>query len=208
MLFLASPLLNSGSTTKHGRLRRHGLMGVPLSLSTLIAALRLLRHPEWTRAGDSQSRIRSDKFSTDYAEPVVVFLIGLRVNTWRRPWHVVPLLLSIPPMVQALTGAADSGLLGYRLLFGPGPRQAMLVQYWRRAADLHAFAHDPAGSHRAAQRRFFRHYAASGGAVGVWHEMLAVPAGAYHCMYGNMPLTGIGALRQLHPSPWAMADNG
>jgi hypothetical protein len=81
----------------------------------------------------------------------------------------------------------------------------MLIQYWREIDDLLEFARRPASTHLAAQKRLWRHYAAAGGAVGVWHEILPVPEIAYGCLYGNMPPTGIGALRGLRPRPgrWA-----
>ncbi|MEY9895071.1 hypothetical protein ABIA35_003106 [Catenulispora sp. MAP12-49] len=127
-------------------------------------------------------------------------MIGIRINKWRAPRHWLPLLLALPPMVCDLADDPDSGLLGYRLLLGPGPRQAMLVQYWSDTDALHTFARDIDSPHRAAQERFWRHYAAGRAAVGVWHELLT--AAAPEALYGNMPPTGIGALRDVQPLAW------
>jgi hypothetical protein len=80
----------------------------------------------------------------------------------------------------------------------------MLLQYWRNTSELRAFARHPASSHRAAQQRFWQHYAAAGGAVGVWHEMLPLAEGTYHSLYGNMPPTGIGVTRPLRQQAWEM----
>ncbi len=173
---------------------------VRVVLSTLLDLGKLLLHPQWT-AGDSRpDGIRVGKVAADGTRPVTVFMVGIRVNRWRAPWHWLPLLLALPPMVRELAAEPDSGLLGYRLLLGPGVRQAMLLQYWRDAEDLHTFARDPNSPHRAAQRRFWRHYSAAGAAVGVWHELL--PASAPESLYGNMPPTGIGALRDVRPLVW------
>jgi hypothetical protein len=170
----------------------------------LLGLVRLLRRPEWTRGGDPSPQMRLGKFAVDNAAPVVVFLVGIRINKWRRPRHWLPLLLAMPAALDELKSQPDGGLLGYRLLLGPGPRQAMLLQYWRNVGDLRAFARHPESIHRAAQKRLWEHYAGAGGAVGVWHEMLPVSEGSYHSLYGNMPPTGIGVLRPLREQVWEM----
>jgi Domain of unknown function (DUF4188) len=180
---------------------------VHVALSALLDLGRLLVHPQWT-VGDGRGDGRGDgirvgKVAAASTDPVTVFMVGIRINRWLAPWHWLPLLLALPPMVRELAAEPDSGLLGYRLLLGPGVRQAMLVQYWRDAQDLHTFARDPLSPHRAAQQRFWRHYAAGGAAVGVWHELL--PASAPESLYGNMPPTGIGALRDVRPLAWTVS---
>jgi fumigallin biosynthesis monooxygenase-like protein len=169
-------------------------------MCALLDGLRLVRRPEWSR-DEGHGRIRPGKVSADNSEPAVVFLIGIRINRWRAVRRWLPLLLSLPGMLLDLVRAPDSGLLGYRLLLGPGPRQAMIIQYWRGAEELHRFARGASGSHRPAQRRYWWHYGDSD-AVGVWHEFLAVPEGKHHSMYGNMPPAGIGATRPVRAGQW------
>jgi hypothetical protein len=169
---------------------------------------RLLIRPEWVRGQHADTSVRAGKFAADNADPIVVFLVGIRINSWWKVRYWLPLILTMPTMLRELVTAPDGGLLGYRLLLGPGPRQAMLVQYWRGPEELRAFAGDPTGSHRSAQRQFWRHYAACGGVVGVWHEILAVPERAHHSLYGNMPPTGIGGLHGVRPVEWMLADRG
>lgn len=84
------------------------------------------------------------------AEPVVLFMVGVRINKWRKVGHWLPLLLTLPGMLRELITTPDGGLLGYRLLIGPGPRNAMLAQYWRSSDDLLRFARDVPGTHRSA----------------------------------------------------------
>ena len=175
---------------------------VGLALPALRDSGKLLLHPQWTLGGGPPDEIRVGKVSADGTDPVTVFMVGIRVNRWLTPWHWLPLVLALPSMVRESAVDPDSGLLGYRLLLGPGVRQAMLVQYWRDAADLHAFARGPNSSHRAAQKRFWRHYAGAGGAVGIWHELLQ--ANAPESLYGNMPPTGIGAPRGVRLPAWTV----
>jgi len=40
-------------------------------------------------------------------------------------------------------------------------------------------------------------------AVGVWHELLVSAEGQHQGMYGNMPPTGLGALRPVRPGQWS-----
>ena len=160
----------------------------------------LLLRPEWSRDGGPVA-VRPGKLTADNAEPAVMFLLGIRINRWRKIRRWLPLLLTIAGMLRELAAAPDSGLLGYRLLLGPGPRQAMIVQYWRSTDDLHGYARERAGSHRSAQRRYWWHYGASDG-VGVWHELMHSPEGSHHALYGNMPPTGLGAHRTVRTEEW------
>lgn len=52
---------------------------------------------------------------------------------------------------------------------------------------------------QADANRFWNRYFTSGGAVGIWHEMLSVGKGAYQCIHGDMPATVLGAIRGLKP---------
>ena len=171
----------------------------------LVNAVRLQRCPEWTR-DRGPGAVRAGMVVADNREPAVVFVVGLRINRWRAVRRWVPLILTVPTMLRDLTRAPDSGLLGYRVLLGPGPRQAAVLQYWRRPEDLHRFAGDLAGAHRAAKRRYWWHYGASE-AVGVWHELLVSADGQHQGMYGNMPPFGLGAMRPVRPGRWSAAPD-
>lgn len=140
------------------------------------------------------------------ADPVALFMAGVKINKWRKVGHWLPLLLTLPGMLRELITTPDGGLLGYRLLIGPGPRHVMLVQYWRSSDDLLRFARDVPGTHRSAQRRFWRHYGSGG--VGVWHELLPVAEGVHHGMHGNMPPIGLGALHPVRSELWWMENAG
>lgn len=133
----------------------------------------------------------SGRFTDGGREALVVFLIGMRVNRWRavRAWW--PTMTAMPRMLRELSQDPRSGLLGYRLLIGAGG--PYVVQYWRDLDALLAYAHDPEQQHRPAWRDFNTRARESHGAVGIWHETYAVPAGAHESMYVDMPVTGLAA---------------
>ncbi|QBX56715.1 DUF4188 domain-containing protein [Nocardioides seonyuensis] len=123
-------------------------------------------------------------------EDVVVFVIGMRINRLRRVRSWWPSFVGMPRMLKELEAQPDSGLLGATLLFGG--RTLMVVQYWRSAEQLGAYARDTAKSHAPAWAAFNR-AAAPTGDVGIFHETYVVPADRIESLYGNMPAFGLGA---------------
>jgi hypothetical protein len=131
-----------------------------------------------------------------YDGDLVVFLIGMRVNSWRavRAWR--PVARAMGPMLRELSKDPDSGLLGYRML--PTWRGITLIQYWESVEKLQAFANDGDRTHRPAWLDYFRQ-SFQGGAAGIWHETYVVPAGNTETIYGNMPLIGLGKVAGVVP---------
>lgn len=165
------------------------------------------KRTDWARPGlhsatapAAQEGILHGRHLADSDEPVAVFLIGMRINRWRKVRHWLPLFIAMPRMLKELSEDDKSGMLSYRLLLGPGPRQVLVVQYWRRAGDVRAFAAAGDRTHRPAQDAFWTRYAAGKGAVGIWHELLSVRAGAYEAIYADMPAIGLGAAVGLRPA--------
>lgn len=137
---------------------------------------------------------------------LAVFLIGLRINHPWRPDLWVPALGAMGPMVAELYAAKaaagrgegeELGFLGHRSLIGAGG--PTLVQYWRSAEDIYAYAHDLGRSHRPASKAFYERGRRAGGAVGIWHETYAVPAGGHESLYLAMPPTGLAAATGVAP---------
>lgn len=137
--------------------------------------------------------INTGRWAARGDDGMVVFLIGMRISSWRAVRDWFPVFTVMPRMIRELTADPALGLLGTRFLIDP-PRGATLIQYWRSAADLQAFAADPDHAHRPAWTRFFR-TAYKGGAVGVWHETYVV--GEHESVYVNMPAFGLGAAATL-----------
>ena len=127
-----------------------------------------------------------------YDGELVVFLIGMRVNSVFKVREWLPVAKAMGPMLRELMKDKDSGLLGFRTL--PTWRGVTLIQYWESVEKLQAFAGDNGRTHRPAWVEYFRK-SYKGGAVGIWHETYVVPAGNTETIYGNMPLFGLGRVK-------------
>jgi hypothetical protein len=115
----------------------------------------------------------------------VVFLIGFRVN---KPWKIhkwLPVFLAMPAMLRELERRPESGFLGHIFSLG------VIVQYWRSAEQLEAYARDHSQSHWPAWVAFNKRVGKSRGDVGIWHETYCVRAGEYECVYSGMPPYGL-----------------
>jgi hypothetical protein len=135
--------------------------------------------------------VRAGQWTDGHDGEVVVFLIGMTVNRWWRPDKWWPVFTAMPRMLAELSKDHDSGLLGYRLVIGG--RGPSVVQYWSSTEKLLAYAHDTEREHRKAWRAFNQRARTGAGAVGIWHETYAVPAGAHETIYGNTPPMGLAA---------------
>jgi hypothetical protein len=134
--------------------------------------------------------VRGGQYVADpEADEVVVFLIGMRINRFRRPRSWWPTFVAMPRMLDELS-KADLGLLGHRTFWSG--RVLLVVQYWRSAAELGAYARDSARLHTPAWGAFNQQAAATGD-VGIFHETYVVPRAAIETIYGNMPTFGLAA---------------
>ncbi|MFC3831985.1 MULTISPECIES: DUF4188 domain-containing protein [Deinococcus] len=124
----------------------------------------------------------------------VVFMIGARIN---QPWNVpawLPVVRAMPRMLSELQRHPELGLLG-----GQG-HGTTLIQYWRSAEHLQAYAQARDREHLPAWRAFYRAARRSPSAVGIWHETYHVEAGAYETVYYAMPPFGLGRVGTLVPA--------
>src|SRR3954447_15973246 len=137
----------------------------------------------------TMTTIRTGRWTHEYGDGLVVFLIGVRVNrplAVRRWWPVVS---AMPRMLRELQEDPALGLLGVTSTVQG--RGGLMVQYWRDLESLLAYAHDPAHAHRPAWRDFNKGARAAGDAGGIWHEPFVVPPGGHETIYANMPLQGL-----------------
>ena len=126
-------------------------------------------------------------------EPVVVFLIGMRVNRWWKVHQWLRTALAMPRMLRELGEHPELGLLGGESWFG---RTTILVSYWKSVDHLFAYAKMRNADHLPAWRAFNKHIGTNGD-VGIWHETYIVEPGASESVYVNMPEFGLGKVMGL-----------
>lgn len=122
----------------------------------------------------------------------VVFLIGMRVNKWWKIHKWLPVAMSMPRMLKELKSNPDLGLLGM------GSARTMFIQYWESFEKLEKFARSRDNTHMPAWKNFMKNVG-SNGDVGIWHETYKITNGNYECIYGNMPLFGLGKVGKVVP---------
>jgi hypothetical protein len=139
--------------------------------------------------------INQGRMTHQYGGELVVFLIGMTINKWWRIDRWLPVFRAMPTMLRELSTDPDSGLLGYRLVFGlHGP---WLVQYWSSLDKLYAYASDRDAAHRPAWAAFNRSARSARGAVGIWHETF--PVQHAESIYVGTPLQGLAKATAIRP---------
>jgi hypothetical protein len=118
----------------------------------------------------------------------VVFLIGLRVNRWWKPWTWLRVGSAMPRMLKELAEQPELGFLGSEAWFG---RTTIMVQYWRSMDALMSYAKNREAEHLPAWQSFNKLVGTSGD-VGIWHETYRVRPGDYESVYVNMMPFGLG----------------
>lgn len=145
-----------------------------------------------------QRAINPARLTADHHGPLVVFLIGMRINAFHRIDRWLPVARAMGPMVAELAQDPTSGFLGAQAMLA-GLRTVTMVQYWRDFDSLEAYA-------RARDRRHWPAWAAfnkaigTDGTVGIFHETYVVPPQGSETVYVNMPPFGLGRVAGLVPA--------
>ena len=141
--------------------------------------------------------IVSERLCAEVEGEIVVFLIGMRINRPWKIWKWWPVLRAMPLMLKELAARPEIGLLASRPLLGI--RSPAVLQYWRSAEHLRAYAHAADQSHLPAWHAFNRAVGTSGD-VGIWHETYVVAPGSSEAIYVNMPRFGLGQAGAVFPA--------
>lgn len=142
------------------------------------------------------AQIMAGRFTAQTEEPVVVFLIGMRINRWFAISKWLPTASAMRPMLQTLKQHPEKGFLGAEQFLYP--QGVGLIQYWRSIEDLTHFARNPNDPHLKAWQTFNRSIGADG-SVGIWHETYQIAPGNHESIYVNMPVFGLAAATQHVP---------
>ena len=118
---------------------------------------------------------------------VVVFLIGMRINRWRKVRTWWPVFVGMPRCCASWPPGRRSGCSGSSTYWAG--RNFVTVQYWRSAEHLGRFARDPEMLHQPAWAAFNRAGAGTGD-VGIWHETFLVPRPTSSRSTATCPSTG------------------
>jgi len=136
------------------------------------------------------AEIFNGRYTARTDKPLVLFLIGMRLNKLWAAHKWLPVLTAMPRMLAELDRKPEVGLLSQRLYFSG--RTFLLQQYWDSFDKLIAYAHDTSAQHFPAWATFNR-AVGKDGTVGIWHETYLIEPGKYETIYANMPLFGLAA---------------
>src|SRR3954468_1460296 len=92
--------------------------------------------------------------SNESEEPVVVFLIGMRVNRWWKVRQWLRTAMTMPRMLRELEAHPELGMVGCLSWVG---RTTILVSYWKAVDHLFAYAKLRNAQHLPAWRAFNKH---------------------------------------------------
>ena len=142
------------------------------------------------------ARIIPHRMTHAHDGPLVVFLIGMRINRPWRPDLWLPAFNAMPRMLAELSADPGSGLLGYRITIGAGG--PLVIQHWKSAELLYDYASRTDAEHRPAWAAFNRAARKSPGGVGIWHETYVVDRA--ESMYVGMPAVGLAKATAAAPA--------
>jgi len=143
-------------------------------------------------------QIHSGRFTADHADPITVFVIGMRINHFLKFGKWLPVARAMGPMIAELSANPESGFLGSEFM-RQGLRNFILIQYWRDFESLEAYARDRDQLHWPAWTAFNK-AVGDDGTVGIFHETYVVQSGAYETIYRNMPKWGLGKVAGIVPA--------
>ena len=118
-------------------------------------------------------------------EPLVLFLIGMRINAFWRVWEWLPAFLAMGPMIVELYKNTELGFLRARTEMAG--RTITVIQYWKTFEALEAYASSSEQKHRPAWTAFYKRSTRGTGAVGIFHETYVVRPGEVESLYVDMP---------------------
>lgn len=139
------------------------------------------------------AKIINDRMFARMDGGFVVFMIGMRINSFRKINKWLPTINAMPRMLKELFRNPDSGFLNANYWFG---RTTIMVQYWRTFEQLEAYAKDKSSQHYPAWKEFNQQVRQSE-AVGIWHETYKISPGSYENIYVNIPKMGLGKAGKL-----------
>ena len=150
--------------------------------------------------------VRTGRYTADFPDETVVFLIGMRINRLASVRQWLPTFLAMPKMLRELAERPEAGMLGARSYVSG--RVVMVVQYWSSMDALLTYASDRESQHLPAWKAFNQRARAATGVVGIFHEAYTVSTGTAHTVYSGMPQFGMGLATSSPPANLHRAARG
>ena len=144
------------------------------------------------------STIEPARMTATHGGPLVVFVIGMRINYFHKVGKWLPVIRAMGPMVEELTRDKDSGFLGSETMLRD-LRTIVLLQYWRNFDSLEAYARAREHKHWPAWTAFNKAIG-NDGTVGIFHETYVVPEHGSETVYANMVPFGLGKASGVVPA--------
>ncbi|WP_225204983.1 DUF4188 domain-containing protein [Novosphingobium huizhouense] len=141
------------------------------------------------------SKLLAARMTADYDGPLVVFIIGMRINRLFKVAKWLPVVRAMGPMIAELERDPRSGFLGWQPMLA-GLRTVLLVQYWRDFDSLETYSRARDKQHWPAWAAFNKAIGTDG-SVGIFHETYVVAPGGHETVYVNMPPFGLGRVGKL-----------
>ena len=141
------------------------------------------------------SKLLPARMTADYDGPLVIFIIGMRINRLFRPGKWLPVVRAMGPMIAELERDPGSGFLGWQPMLA-GLRTMLLVQYWRDFDSLETYSRARDKQHWPAWTAFNKAIGTDG-TVGIFHETYVVAPAGHETVYVNMPPFGLGRVGRL-----------
>ncbi len=139
------------------------------------------------------AKIIEDRMFATSENDFVIFMIGMRINSFRKINKWYPVIMAMPRMLRELFRNPEMGLMGAEYWFG---RTTVMVQYWKSFELLDEYAKNK-NAERLPAWRGFNLKARKSAAVGIWHETYKISRGCYENIYVNMPPFGLGKAGRL-----------
>lgn len=142
--------------------------------------------------------VQEGRFTSSHEGPLVVFIVGMRINHFHKIGKWLPVARAMGPMIAELSADPQSGFLGAETM-RQSMRTFIFIQYWRDFESLESYARDRERKHWPAWTAFNK-AVGSDGTVGIFHETYCVERAGHETIYGNMPPIGLGKFSGLVPA--------
>ena len=141
------------------------------------------------------SKVYAGQYAAAIDKPVIVTLIGFRINKLWAIHHWLPFFVRFVTLKNYSMRRHKTSVLLSKTWFAW--REIMLLQYWSSLDSLEEFAQSNAKPHIKSWRDYNKKIAKHG-SFGIWHEMYYIEPDCHESVYNNMPRTSLARATKHH----------